>query len=71
ARTRWSDVHEAEYAEDALAWAEPRLRPRDVLLVLGTQSFVGDALAALGVDTTRIWRNEAPLPEVAARQGGA
>ncbi len=71
ARTRWSDVHEAEYAEDALAWAEPRMGPRDVLLVLGTQSFVGDALAALGVDTTRIWRNEAPLPEVAARRGRA
>ncbi|MCL6517411.1 bifunctional folylpolyglutamate synthase/dihydrofolate synthase [Alicyclobacillus sp.] len=68
ARSRWHDVTEASFIEDALARAMPRLQPADVLLILGTQSFVGDALAAFDAETARLWRSR-PIPDGAKEVG--
>lgn len=49
------ETHTADYVEDAMQAADERLAAEDVLLILGTQSFVGDALRWFHVDTVSIW----------------
>ena len=61
ARTLYADVSTAQYLEDALVCARERLSSEaDLLLVLGTQSLVGDAMRLFEFDTRSIWRR-APL----------
>jgi dihydrofolate synthase / folylpolyglutamate synthase len=55
AKAQMLAVDEAPYLEDAMALAWDRLRVNDALLVLGTQSFVGDALGYFGAPTQSIW----------------
>lgn len=57
AREHGMEVFEAPYLEEAWVRAQDLLRPTDALLVLGTQSFVGDALSYFRVDTSSIWIN--------------
>lgn len=58
ASSQWlADVTEEPYLEEALATAMERLGGRDdLLLILGTQSLVGDAMRMFAVDTRSIWR---------------
>ena len=48
-------VQEAAFAEQAITLADRRLNGDGTLLIIGTQSFVGDALAFLGAPTQSIW----------------
>jgi dihydrofolate synthase / folylpolyglutamate synthase len=52
----YADVTGVQYLEDALLVAHQKLGSEDLLLVLGTQSLVGDAMRTFAVDTTSIWR---------------
>lgn len=52
----FSSVVEREYLEDAIRLAHERLGKEDGLLLLGTQSFVGDALRVFDYPTRSIWR---------------
>lgn len=56
ADAHFPEVAEFDYVEQALKHAEQRVGKQGVLLVLGTQSFVADALACLQVDTRAVWR---------------
>lgn len=56
AAARLSAVEEAPEIAAAIALADHQLGPDDLLLVLGTQSFVGDALLHFGAPTRSIWR---------------
>ncbi|MCL6487363.1 MAG: bifunctional folylpolyglutamate synthase/dihydrofolate synthase [Alicyclobacillus mali] len=56
ARSWLAEVTEAPFLEDALAAAMERLAADDLLLILGTQSLVGDAMQTFGVHTGSIWQ---------------
>lgn len=56
AKTMGLDVTPVANIEEAGPLADGRLSGEDVLLVLGTQSFVGDSLVYYGADSRRIWR---------------
>ncbi|MCL6444912.1 MAG: bifunctional folylpolyglutamate synthase/dihydrofolate synthase [Alicyclobacillus sp.] len=56
AQARMSDVVAADDLADAMARISPRLGPRSLLLLLGTQSFVGDVLAYFQSDSRRIFQ---------------
>ncbi len=56
ARELYPDATFAPYLEDALTIAREKLAAQDLLLVLGTQSLVGDAMRTFGVNTRSIWR---------------
>lgn len=49
------EVLSADDIDEAVALADARLARTDRLLILGTQSFVGDALAAFSAPTQDIW----------------
>lgn len=48
-------VAEVDYVEDALTLSDQQLSVCDGLLLLGTQSFVGDTLRAMGFPTRSMW----------------
>ncbi|MCL6592361.1 MAG: bifunctional folylpolyglutamate synthase/dihydrofolate synthase [Alicyclobacillus sp.] len=68
ARSCCRDVQAA--SEFAAAWslASARLGRDDLLLVVGTQSFVGDALSCLQADSSTLWRS-ADVPGWPQSQG--
>lgn len=51
-----ADVRISRYIEDAATMAETLISSEDCLLLLGTQSFVGDALRFYEADSTSIWQ---------------
>ncbi|RIV20095.1 bifunctional folylpolyglutamate synthase/dihydrofolate synthase [Alicyclobacillaceae bacterium I2511] len=56
AKDRFNTVTEFDFAEQAIVAAEQQVGNRGIILILGTQSFVADALAWLQVDTKAIWK---------------
>ncbi len=60
ARTLLEDVEECTDMGDAVRAADRRLGEGDLLLVLGTQSFVGDALLYFAAPTQSLWRVSQP-----------
>lgn len=56
---KWFErVDKCNYIEDAVQLAMPRLTEQDGLLLLGTQSFVGDALRYFGKTNHSIWTTQ-------------
>jgi dihydrofolate synthase / folylpolyglutamate synthase len=54
-RAHFERFDEVPFIEDAIGLALPRVQAHDALVMLGTQSFVGDVLRYFHVDTTRLW----------------
>lgn len=54
------DVEECTHIGEAVRAADSRLSERDLLLILGTQSFVGDALRHFVAPTQSLWRTRQP-----------
>jgi len=56
---KWFDEIETyDYVEEAWHQIRACAKPRDVVLLLGTQSFVGDVLRVFKMDTTSLWNGK-------------